>query len=174
MVGAWRIYATPRPCALCNMDRYVILCISPGLRIEGLLPSRSKRSPISHSNPTFVFELSWSAPSRLGSPAPMRERLRGKSKRGSPWKPRRTPTPLSASPMTGSSSLPQPSSPTASPPPAQSARRRSAISPPPKPSQLLHSMATLPRTLPPSQRGPEDPHLQFVATMSIPASSSTW
>jgi hypothetical protein len=88
----------------------------------------------------------------------MRERLRGRPRRGSPWKPRRPSVSPSASPSTCSSSRPQTPSTVATPPPSQ--------------CMLLHSMATIPRGLAPLLRCPQDPRMQFSTPLSIPGPSS--
>jgi hypothetical protein len=174
MVKVRGINATLCSSAICIMAWLVVFGIAPCLRTEGLLPSRRKHNQARPETFSIVYLQFWFIPVQTCSPASMKERIRGKPKRGSPWKPRRPPVSLSASPMTGSSSHPQTMSPAATPPPAQSVHLRSAATQPPSPSLLLHSMATIPRGSPPTQRCPQDPRMQFVATMSFPGSSSTW
>jgi hypothetical protein len=174
MVEARGIYATLCSHAACIMARLVSFGISPCKRSEGLPPSRRKHHQACTEAIFFVYLQHWSNPVPPCSPAHMKERLRGKPKRGSPWKPRRPPVSPSASPATGSSSLPQSLSPAATPPPLQSLHFRSAITPPPSQPALLHSMATIPRGSTPTPRSPQDPRMHFMATMSFPRSSSTW
>jgi len=148
--------------------------IAPCLRADGILPSLRKHHQARSETLSIVRPHLWFRPIPTCSPASMKERIRGKPKRGTPWKPRRPQASLSASPMTDSSSHPQTMSPATTSPPTQSGRRRSAATQPPSPSLLLHSMATILRGSPPTHCSPPDPRMQFVATMSFPGSSSTW
>jgi hypothetical protein len=103
----------------------------------------------------------------------MKERLRGKPRRGSPWKPRRPPVSPSVSQSTCSSSRPQSPSIAATPPPSLSMPLHSTAAPSPPQSRLLHSMATLQRGSSPTLSRPQDPRMQFIATMSFPGPSSS-
>jgi hypothetical protein len=174
MVEVRGIYATLCSPAICIMAWLVVFGIAPCMRSEGLLPSRRKQNQARSEAISIVYLQLWFNPVQTCSPAHMKERIRGKPKRGSPWKPRRPPVSPSVSPMTCSSSHPQTMSPAATPPPLQSLHLRSAVTPPPSQSLLLHSMATIPRGSTPIQRCPQDPRMQFIATMSFPGSSSTW
>jgi hypothetical protein len=170
MIAARGIYATLCSHAACIMARLVSFGISPCKRSEGLPPSRRNYHQVGTEVIFFVFLQHWSNPAPPRSPAHMKERPRGKPKRGSPWKPRRPPISPLASPATGSSSLPQSNSPAATPPPLQSLHSRS----PPSQPAILHSMASIPRGSTPAPRSPQDPRMHFMATMSFPRSSSTW
>jgi hypothetical protein len=168
------IYATLCSHVVCIMACVVGFGISPGKRLEGLPPPRRKQHQTCSKAVFIVYLQHRSNSVPPCSPAHMKERLRGKPKRGSPWKPRRPPISPSASPTTCSSSLPQTMPPAATPSPLQSLRFRSAVTPPPPQSTLLHSMATIPRGTTPTPRSPQDPRMHFMATMSFPRSSSTW
>jgi hypothetical protein len=137
MVEVRGINATLCSSAIFIMARLVIFGIAPCMRSEGLLPSRCEHNQARTEAISIVYLQLWFIPVQTCSPAPMKERIRGKSKRGSPWKPRRPPVSPSASPMTGSS-------PAATPPPVQSVHLRSVVTPSPSQSLLLHSMATIP------------------------------
>jgi hypothetical protein len=176
MVEVRGINATLCSSAICIMAWLVAFVIPPCLRSEGLLPSRRKHNQArSETFSTAYLQLWLLVPrSETCSPAPMKERIRGKPKRGSPWKPRRPPLSPSTSPMTGSSTHPPTLSPSATPPLAQSKHLRTSATQPPTQSSLPHAMATIPRGSPTIPRCPQDPRMQFFATMSFPGSSSTW
>jgi hypothetical protein len=137
MVEVRGINATLCSFAIFIMARLVIFGIAPCMRSEGLLPSRCEHNQARIEAISIVYLQLWFIPVQTCSPAPMKESIREKSKRGSPWKPRRPPVSPLASPMTGSS-------PAATPPPVQSVHLRSAVTPSPSHSLLLHSMATIP------------------------------
>jgi hypothetical protein len=169
------INATPCSHAPCIMARPVCFGITTCKCSDGLPPSRrTLHQACTAAILFFVYPHHWSDPVPPRSPANMKERLRGKPKRGSPWKPRRPQASPLVSPATGSSSLPQSFSSDATPPPLQSLHFRSALTPPPSQPTLLHSMATIQRGVTPTPRSPPDPRLHFMATMSFPRSSSTW
>jgi hypothetical protein len=170
------IYATLCFPAICNMAWLVSFVIPPCMRLEGLLPSRRRHNPASSAIWSTGYQQFWLLAPRAKHrpPATMRERIRGKPKRGSPWRPRKPSLSPSTSPITGSSTHPPILSPGATPLPAQTKRRRPSATVPPQQSQLPHAMASIPRGTPTTPRCPPDPRMQFFASMSFPASSSTW
>jgi hypothetical protein len=103
MVEVRGINATLCSSAICIMACLVIFGIAPCMRSEGLLPSRREHNQARTEAISIVYLQLWFIPVQTYSPAPMKERIRGKPKRGSPWKPRRPPVSPLASPMTGSS-----------------------------------------------------------------------
>jgi hypothetical protein len=146
--------------AFCFMARLAVLIIDPCVRFEGFLPSRRKRDLACTYRIAVVSVTSlhlWYICAQTSPPALMKERLRGRPRRGSPWKPRRPSVSPSASPSTCSSSRP----PTPS----------TVVSPPPSHCMLPHSMATIPRGSAPLLRCPQDPWMQFSAPLSIPGPS---
>jgi hypothetical protein len=174
MMGKVRgIYATLRFPHIGNMAWLLALLLPPCSRLEGLLPPQCKRTSASTAIRSTGYLHFWLlAPSTIPRPlAQMRERIRGKPKRGSSWNPRRPSLSPSTSPITGSSTLPPILSPSVTPSPVKNKRHRPAT---PKQSSLPRAMATIPSGSPMPQRSPIDPRMQFFASMSFPASSSTW
>jgi hypothetical protein len=154
----------------------VAYVLPPCSRSEGLLPSRRKHTSAFTATWSTGYLQFWLLAPRANhcQPAHMRERIRGKPKRGSPWKPCRPSLSPSTSPITGSSTHPPILSPSVTPTPAKTKRRRPSDASTPKQSSLPRAMATIPSGSPMTPRSPTDPRMQFFASMSFPASSSTW
>jgi hypothetical protein len=170
------IYATLRFPRNSNMAWSVAYVLRPCSRSEGLLPSRRKHTfAFTTTRSTCYLQYRLLAPSaNPRHPALMRERIRGKPKRGSPWQPTQPSLSPSTSPITGSSTHPPTLSPSVTPTPAKTKRRKSSNSSTPRQPSLPRAMATIPSGSPITPRSPIDPRLQFYASMSFPASASTW
>jgi hypothetical protein len=160
-VAVMGINATLCTFAFCSMARLVVLVIDPCMQSAGLLPSQHRRDlarPLRIAVVPVTFLHLWFNFVQTSPPTHMKERLRGRPRRGSPWKPRRPSVSPSVSPSTCSSSRPQTPSTIATSPPTQ--------------CMLLNSMAIIPRVSASLLRCPQDPRMQFSAPMSIPGPSS--